>query len=193
MGRMSRNPSWKRNWLEMASSTWSSTVSSKSGSKAMYSLPYLNKYNSKSNQGTGSRYMYIYFLGGNPLPNNKHSAETGCFCHPERGLNEKIKHDVGLEISPVEATKTAGWKWQTEEVVQLKITQPSRTLERRKPSRVISTTRVTTGEDGQTGKRYKSCCRVESRKRTTTVDTQRQCTVPHRITHANQRLRRFLY
>lgn len=35
MGRMSRKPSWKRNWLEMASSTSSSTVSTKFGSNVM--------------------------------------------------------------------------------------------------------------------------------------------------------------
>ena len=41
MGRMSRKPSWKRNWLEMASSTSSSTVSTKFGSNVMYSFAYL--------------------------------------------------------------------------------------------------------------------------------------------------------
>ena len=41
MGRMSRKPSWNKNWLEMASNTASSAVLVKSGSKAMNNFAYL--------------------------------------------------------------------------------------------------------------------------------------------------------
>ena len=97
-----------------------------------------------------------------------------------------------LEIAPVEAAKTAGWERQTEEVIQLKIKQPSSARERRNPLEPFVLPGKLQGKLIKQARDTSLAVGSNHENALQRIDTQRQCNAPHRITHANQRLRRFL-